>query len=124
VEISVSDHAVGRYQERVRSSLDIKAAEDELLHVLRFATVGDACPEWAHEARDADEWALLGDGIAFPLKRGHDGRLCATTCLTRAGMSDSERASKSAAKRRARERRRNRVGEAERNRRWGSLRVA
>jgi hypothetical protein len=90
-EVAVTDHAVSRYQERVRPGLGLDAAEAELLAALPFARVQAERPEWRVAPVDhpVAAWAMLGDGIAFPLVRGSEpGLLVAVTCLTQGCRSE------------------------------------
>lgn len=104
-EVAVTDHAIARYEERVRPGLPFRAAEAELLTVLRFAEFTDVTPEWArgHGHEGVVGWLLLGDGIAFPLVRNNG--LVAVTCLVAGGASEdvlAARRLKRATRRRAR----------------------
>jgi hypothetical protein len=90
-EVAVTDHAVSRYQERVRPGLGFDAAEAELLHVLPFARVEAVAPSWRVGPLEhpVAAWAMVGDGIAFPLVRGSEpGLLVAVTCLTQGCRSE------------------------------------
>jgi len=101
-EFDLSRHAVERYNERVRPTLDLDQAGDEL-EQLRAE-----CGEWSEEPPywvnlpddyQADGWLRLGDGIAFTVERN-----VVVTCLVRGGRSDigRERRAKRRRARRAR----------------------
>lgn len=84
----MSDHAVARYQERVRPGLSLPEAEAELMRVLPFGEVTLVKPSFVFVAEpDTVGWLVVGDGIAFPLAQA-GSHLVAVTCLTRAGASD------------------------------------
>jgi hypothetical protein len=91
-EVAVTDHAIARYRERVKPGLSFEQAERELLHVLGFALVVEVTPAWAqgHGHDRLVGWAVLGDGIAFPLVRQPDGQVVAATCVTRGGCAEDE----------------------------------
>jgi hypothetical protein len=90
-EVAVTDHAVARYRERVKPGLSLGDAEAELLHVLPFARLEAEMPGWhvAPLEQPVAAWAMLGDGIAFPLVHGSQpGVLVAVTCLTHGCRSE------------------------------------
>jgi hypothetical protein len=89
--IVLSDHAIERYQERVRPGLDRQAALEDLRHTLTSAGVWSLeAPDWL-DTQHGDGFVLLGDDVALPIQAAPDGALVATTCLTRGGMDDGRR---------------------------------
>lgn len=101
--ITLSRHAVVRFQERARPGLDILAAEEELARLVSDATVLSTPPAWLHPGTKADLYLLIAD-LVLPLLRmrcGPDAYL-ATTCIARGGFSQPSRRRHSAAKRRTR----------------------
>jgi hypothetical protein len=86
--VAVTDHAVARFRERVRPGLGLRDAERELLRVLCLAVIAERRPSWADSHSEVVAWALLGDGIAFPLVADSAGELVVVTCVTRGGASE------------------------------------
>ena len=85
--LHVSDHAVERFNERVRPTLDRPAAKRELLRLVSLAERSTVPPDWhLKEEHDAD-YLHLSDGIACTVK----GR-SVTTVLIRGSHSDLHRA--------------------------------
>jgi hypothetical protein len=93
-----SDHAVARYQERVKPCLPLDACKRELMALLNSGLEATDPPAWAeHLDRQVVE---LSDGILAVM----DGRVC-LTIATRAGMSEERRARRNEKKARKRRRR-------------------
>lgn len=119
-EIVLSDHAVERYQERVKPALDLQAAREDLTRMLRIATVQKETPSWGQgesHGQPVDAWAIISEGVCAPLARRHDGSgYFAITVLTHRGISDESRARRNVAKAAQRRRRaRHRMKWVERN---------
>lgn len=95
-DLRLTEHAVERYAERVRPSLERPQVEAELRRVLPHASWGER-PDWHYDGGGlgaiADRWLLLGDGIAFAVQ----GRI-AVTCITRSVRSEKARARSNAFK--------------------------
>jgi hypothetical protein len=83
VAITLSRHAVQRYQERVRPGLDAARAEEDLQRLVAAADVQPLAPMWCRSVQLALCYAVIGD-VCLPLERDRRsiGRLIATTCLT------------------------------------------
>jgi endonuclease III len=99
VKLSISQHAVDRYQERVRPTLDTEAARTELEAVLSMdpERINEA-PEWVHVCETkADYYLEVADGIVAPVAQGH-----VLTIITRGGSHPEHRARKMETKRRRR----------------------
>lgn len=89
-----SDHAVARYCERVRPSLDKARALEELLRVTRHANTSLEPPAWVSPTDPADVWLILGD-VCFPLRRVTATTEVATTCLARGTLTPGARRARS-----------------------------
>ena len=90
-ELRVSAHALRRFWERVRPTLDRDQAEDELLRLLPEHAPWGERPEWAGPeiagARyELADWLLLGDDICFPVEGD-----VVVTCLTRSAFTPGAR---------------------------------
>ena len=92
----ISDHAVQRYQERVRPGLDEAAARAELERLRAVAAVASDPPGWLHAADQAPWYLLLGDDVVLPLLRQSDGRWVASTCVPKSALTLQRRAAKTA----------------------------
>lgn len=95
--IPVSEHAILRYQERVKPGHGFPKAKHEL-EVLAWMADGvrPGCPDWYHvgnHPEEADGWLELADGIAGVIVRG---RL--VTVVVRGGAQSDHRAHKNKAK--------------------------
>jgi hypothetical protein len=90
-------------------------ARRELKRLTEHGTVVAHPPEWALPTEPAPAWMLIGDDIALPLHHNaKDGILLATSVLTRASVSEADRASrnaKAASRRAARHSARRALGE-------------
>ena len=117
-ELSITDHAVRRFRERVRPALDFDAAERELLRLINdYGDLTEGAPAWLDGAAvRAKAYLSIGDQIALPLRADFDGSggLVAVTCVHRGGIDPAGR------RRRAEERRRRRA--SKRGRRMGRRR--
>lgn len=86
----ISDHAVERWQERVRPGLDHEQAVVDMRRILPVCELTEVCPSWTGEmAADGvlpNLWILVADGIALPII----GQNIATT-LTRSSVSPQAR---------------------------------
>lgn len=99
--IRLTDHAILRYQERVKPCLDYAAARAEAVALVRdFAVIQTEPPAWHTTKEPFTAYAVVTEAIAFGLN-GRD----AVTCLTRGGMGESAREARN-------KRRRNRRGVA------------
>jgi hypothetical protein len=65
----LSDHAVERWQERVRPGLTLGQAEEDLARALEEHGSWAECPDWINDWHEADGWLAVGDGLAFPVCR-------------------------------------------------------
>ena len=81
MNVTLSQHAIQRYMERVRPGLDFPAAKIELrLLIDRHGQQRE--PPAALQARPADAWVSIGDDVWLPCKR-HGDRLVAQSVLCR-----------------------------------------
>lgn len=81
MKISVSEHAVERYRERVRPELTIAEARTELIERCRS---GDLLTEAPWPSLRSDEvigWIVVAFGAAVAIVRGHRGGRVAVSCL-------------------------------------------
>lgn len=92
--ILVGRHAVERYQERCRTTLDIEQVRVELARVMRYARFVTKRPAWHRESAEhgrlQGEFVLLGDDILFPVIEG-----TLSTCITRGGLGEKNREARS-----------------------------
>lgn len=100
--IGVSDHAVERFQERVKPALDLDAARTELEALVRAAEKPSSeQPNWHVKAVPCSLYLHLSDGIACTVKDE-----TVTSVLTRASEApDAKAAKKREKKKRQAERR-------------------
>jgi hypothetical protein len=101
-------HAIARFNERVRPGLGPDQALAELNRLLNIADYVFKAPTWLTPGcrSRAPVYAVIGD-VALPLHIGHNhGKLVATTCLTRGGLSQPARDRRNARRRRRADRRR------------------
>ncbi len=101
--MTVTDHAVRRYIERVKPTMSLKAARAEVERLLLTAETTTVAPVWAgrEEKGDARTFAIIAPGIALPITETG----VALTCLTNGTLSGATRS------------RRNRMKAQERSRR-------
>ena len=87
VAIQFSSHAITRFAERVRPTLDADHIREELSRLLGTATVSRTPPDWVRPGSGKitpAAYLVLGDGeICLPLvvNHGADGEWTATTTL-------------------------------------------
>jgi hypothetical protein len=103
VSVSITEHTVERWTERVKSAVSPDLATDDLVRCIGVA--GDLRsdgPAWASKGmrRHAVGWVWIGDGIALPLDQQRD-RVVAFTVVTCGGLGEKARALRSNRKRRA-----------------------
>lgn len=88
--IHLSDHAVERFQQRVRPALALPDAREELVHLALVAELATEPPAW-HAACCAQlaPWYLVIGDVVLPLKPhwAEPDALIATTCLARGERS-------------------------------------
>lgn len=95
--VTVTEHAIIRYRDRVKPALTVREARVDLLRMLvGCATVSAVCPSWKKgkqsRLRDkTDEWWMLGDDIALAGTYVH-GVVVLHTTITRGGISDQAQA--------------------------------
>jgi hypothetical protein len=131
----VSIHALERYADRVRSITDPTFQElDAAFKEIRALITMDprySCepPEWVGYAWSeeamagrSDDYMLVGDDLAFPIRYMDDGRWLVTTTLTRGTISPQQRKRRNDRKRKrreiAKERRQYEAWRGEGNSRW------
>ena len=93
--IQLSQHAVERFQERVRPALDVAPAADELAALILFGDVVDTPPSWhAGTCAQLAPFYLVAGDVLLPLKQhwSEPDVLVATTCLVRGVRSEDVRA--------------------------------
>lgn len=84
----LTEHAVDRYQERVRPALSPEAAKADLLRLIAACGRQGTPPEWAISNEYVTDWFLfIGDDVCLPIHKGS-----AVTCLTRGGLPELTRA--------------------------------
>jgi hypothetical protein len=82
VELEISEHAIIRFHERVRPTLSIEQAEQELIRQLEHHAHW-AQPDWlSPEELGDDEWLMIGDSIGFAVR----GRFI-VSCFVRATLN-------------------------------------
>jgi len=86
VAVQFSEHAVTRFAERVRPTLDTDHIREELSRLLSTATVSKVPPDWVRPGSGKvtpAAYLVLGDEICLPLvvNHGADGEWTATTTL-------------------------------------------
>jgi hypothetical protein len=84
--LKVGAHALERYQERVKPTLDGDPLLADLSRVLLHAELMPVAPAWIWGEERAEEWVVLGDAIAFPVLGG-----VLATCLTRSHPGEENR---------------------------------
>jgi hypothetical protein len=97
-------HALQRYCERVRGITDpqlsdLNRACAEVKYILQNnAGVSVGMPDWLEQAesdevraRQATHYLVIGQDVAFPLKRKGDGTWVLVSCLARGTMSSEQR---------------------------------
>lgn len=104
MKITATDHAVQRYQERVRPSLSPEAARGDLERLLRLHAEPCERPEWYVERRTgspakATHWARIGD-VFLACVQPRPGRLLVLTVVT-TGLSPEARAKRTGERRAA-----------------------
>lgn len=94
--IHLLDHAVERYQERVRPGLSVPDVKLELTRVLPLATFQtERPPQVSHAHDDTGAWLVVVDSIVFPLVASDaDEDWFAPTCVTVCGVGTEVRAAK------------------------------
>ncbi len=109
MKITATDHAVQRYNERVRPGLSVQAARADLERLIREHAQIVERPAWCVEARggksDATHWVTIGPDVVLPCAKTMRHALVALTVITNHGLSARARA-KRTAERRAEKRRR------------------
>lgn len=77
-------HAIDRYIERVRPTLEPGPARQELNTLVQRGDLADAAPEWEKKERPDTSYFCPTDGVCFPLCFS-GGVFVAVTCITRDG---------------------------------------
>lgn len=80
--IVFSLHALDRYIERARPSLELGFAKSELNNAVQRGEIDDKPPWWMRDRRKAVSYFCPEPNVCFPL-RFDAGVFVATTCLTR-----------------------------------------
>lgn len=115
MRVFLSKHAVARYQERVRPTVELDRAEAELRALISACEpVLGPVPEGYDPLEPSDGWLEVSDGVLLACqKKGAD--LVATTVLVR-GMGYEKRRRREAKRKRRRARARARHGSNANNR--------
>lgn len=99
----LTDHAIERYQERVRPGLSYDAAAAELHHMLNTVAQVGLKPSWVHshysqlpDERRGDSWLYLGPDLVVACERQRQGIYRAVTVLCRGHISALTRARRKA----------------------------
>lgn len=88
MRLTITDHAAGRYAERVKPHMSNAESRSELIRLAGAGSYALQKPAWLHDgSQEADLWLVICDSIAVPLVREGRG-FVATTVLTRSGHSD------------------------------------
>ncbi len=105
MNVSLTDHAVERYIERVRPGLGYPAAKADLLRLIEQHGVMVDRPDWYSPGRttQADRFVQVAPGVLLPCMVMQAGRLRAMTVICHGHVSDAHRADRNA-RRRARKR--------------------
>jgi hypothetical protein len=100
VSVYPTQHAVERYQERVRPGLGVFACRNELEQLLRDHGQRAPRPEWmsAWTAEPA-VWVTIGPDIWLPCEVRPSGSLQAMTVLCRGSLSERRRRERNATRR-------------------------
>lgn len=101
VAIALTEHAILRFQERVRPGLGFRQARQELTRLVAMGTVSTQPPAWFghHDGRFSTRYLSVGD-LVIPLVCV-DGRLMALTCVPRGSVSALTRADRNVNRRRS-----------------------
>lgn len=106
--VHLTDHALERFQQRVRPGLTFEQAEDELARLLEEFGEWGECPDW-YDGDDflSARWLWLGDDIAIPVQPSEWGDCeCTVTILIPSGFRPGARLHLTRAKRNQRQARR------------------
>jgi hypothetical protein len=94
VLVTLSQHAVDRYQQRVRPALSAELAREDLGRLIGLGRVASEPPSWLadRQAQRAAFYLTVGD-VVLPLDpdRRDTERLIALTCIARGGISEIAR---------------------------------
>jgi len=93
-QIRLSEHAVSRYQMRLRPTLSPAAARVDLERLLAVGTFTTRTPEWVKLAETTRSYLLLSDAAALPLRPLEGGGWVATTCMVRESLSPARHAAR------------------------------
>jgi len=96
-QVTVSEHAVEQYRDRVKPGLDSDAARAELEQLCALGLIQTEAPGWVNPARPAARYLLLGDEVVLPLAPQAEAWV-ATTCVAQRTLTPTRRAAKSARK--------------------------
>lgn len=89
--IRLTDHAVERYQLRVRPALTIAQVREDLERLMAFGKFVEKPPAWVVPDDDrADGYLILAPGVCLAVVQERHCRV-AVTCLTNMGLSDETR---------------------------------
>src|SRR4051794_15258525 len=86
LEIRITDHAVERFQERVRPGLSVDVAAHELARLIPLGFIYEQPPAWC-AARPCPAYLVVGDLVLPLVTCADEGVYYATTCLTRGSRS-------------------------------------
>ncbi len=116
----ISEHALERFQMRVRPALEVDAARVELQRLIELAEFASEPPAWhaVRTRREADGYLLVGD-LLMPLRYlASSGSWLILTCIARGGISDRARGGRNEVRRsRGRQAKRRRLRQGARMRR-------
>ena len=102
--IELTAHAVERYHHRVRPSLSLEAAADELARVALAGEITTEPPAWhLRSCAQVTPFYLCVADVLLPLTphRGEPDVLVATTCLAKGSLSADARRYRTARRRRS-----------------------
>jgi hypothetical protein len=116
-DLVISNHAVERFHNRVRPTLDLDAAAAELSRLASLGEVLADPPRWFAERQreEAPRYLVVGD-LVMPLRpigpTAGANRWCAVTCIARGGISEKARHARNGRRRSAARRARTRRSHA------------
>lgn len=99
--VHLTNHAVARYQERVRPGLDLAAAKRELTRLLAEHGQESERPDWmADRADQPDLWVTIGPDVWLPCLVKQHGRIVAVSVVCNGNISEATRRKRNAERKR------------------------
>jgi hypothetical protein len=97
--VTLSNHCVNRFHERVRPALEVLHARAQLEYLIEHGKIEKAPPDWMARTmrQKADAYLVVGTDLVLPLvAAGPLGEMVAKTCISRGGISEQARQRRSA----------------------------